>query len=189
MSNPQNKNPNLVYFLETGYDEQKWAFLYHKHQQMYIRKRLNFLKELWQSKKFSTTLKKFSIDWQIAQNWLADFKKGDLNEVCKLITRQVKQRLSLSQKEELKEILLTKTPKDYDIDRHIWTAQSIIKMIKTEFDVELKDSRIYEILAELRLSHQKAHRDYANSDPEKQLEFQETLKKNWKKMKPTQTQK
>ncbi len=62
-------------------------------------------------------------------------------------------------------------------------------MVKVEFDVELKDSRIYEILAELRLSHQKAHRDYANSDPEKQLEFQENFKKNWKKMKPTQTQK
>jgi len=181
MSNPQNKNPNLTYFLETGYDEKKWAALYHKYQQAYIRKRLNFLKELWQSKQFLRTLKKLSIDWQVAQNWLADFKKGDLKEVCKLIKRQVPQKLSISQKEIIKEIISTKTPKDYDIDRYIWTAQSIITMIKVEFDVDLHDSRIYEILAELRLSHQKAHRDYANADVGKQLEFQETFKKNRRK--------
>lgn len=178
MSNPKNKNPNLVFFLETGYDEKKWAYLYHKYQQIYIRKRLNFLKELWESKRFLETLKKLRVDWRIAQNWLADFKKGDLNEVCRLIKRQVKQKLSPEQKEKVKEIILTRTPKEYDIDRHIWTGQSLIKMIKSEFEVELKDSRIYEILAEIGISHQKAHRDYENSDPEKQLEFQKTFKKN-----------
>ena len=74
-------------------------------------------------------------------------------------TSHSKQKLSISQKEKIKEFLLTKTPKDYDIDRHIWTAQSIIKMVKVEFDIDLKDSRIYEILNELNFSHQKAHRD------------------------------
>jgi transposase len=42
----------------------------------------------------------------------------------------------------------------------------------------LKDSRIYDILADLGLSHQKAHRDYENGDPEVQKEFVATIKKN-----------
>lgn len=46
--------------------------------------------------------------------------------------------------------------------------------------VELKESRIYEILDELNLSHQKAHRDYANADKEQQNIFVSNLKKNWK---------
>lgn len=46
--------------------------------------------------------------------------------------------------------------------------------------VELKDSRIYEILDELNLSHQKAHRDYANADEEQQNIFVLNLKKNLK---------
>ena len=43
--------------------------------------------------------------------------------------------------------------------------------------VKLKTSRIYEILEELNLSYQKAHRDYANADKDKQKNFVETLKK------------
>ncbi|WP_226592525.1 winged helix-turn-helix domain-containing protein [Microseira wollei] len=37
---------------------------------------------------------------------------------------------------------------------------------------------MYEILDSLKLSHQKAHRDYANADKERQQEFMATLKKN-----------
>ena len=43
--------------------------------------------------------------------------------------------------------------------------------------VQLKDSRIYELLEELGLSYQRAHRDYANADPQAQKEWVETVKK------------
>jgi transposase len=43
--------------------------------------------------------------------------------------------------------------------------------------VILKNSRIYEILEALNFSHQKAHRDYINADPERQKQFVLTLKK------------
>ncbi len=56
-------------------------------------------------------------------------------------------------------------------------------MIKQKFGVELKDSRIYEILSELNLSDQKAHRDYDNADSQKQKEFQIELKRKLKKSK------
>jgi transposase len=43
--------------------------------------------------------------------------------------------------------------------------------------VPLKDSRIYELLDELGLSYQRAHRDYANADPQAQTEWVEAVKK------------
>jgi transposase len=96
----------------------------------------------------------------------------------KLPTTSDKQKLSQEQKQQLRSIIIEKTPTDYGFDRYIWTGEIICKLIQQEFDVELKDSRIYEILNELGLSHQKAHRDYDNADKDKQKEFQKTLKKN-----------
>lgn len=74
-------------------------------------------------------------------------------------------------------MLLSQKPTDYGIDRYIWTGEIIITVLKQRWGVELKDSRIYEILDSLNLSHQKAHRDYANADQELQLQFVETIKK------------
>lgn len=51
-------------------------------------------------------------------------------------------------------------------------------VIKPRCKVELKTSRIYEILADINISPQKAHQDYAKASPEKPKEFVEVLKKN-----------
>lgn len=61
-------------------------------------------------------------------------------------------------------MLLESRPTDYGIGRNIWTGKIISKVIEQRWGVSLKDSRIYEILDSLKLSHQKAHRDYANAD-------------------------
>ena len=47
----------------------------------------------------------------------------------------------------------------------------IIQVIKQNWNVQLKDSRIYEIISELNLSYQKGHRDYANADKVKQKQY------------------
>jgi hypothetical protein len=46
------------------------------------------------------------------------------------------------------------------------------------FEVQLKDSRIYELLEELGLSYQRAHRDYATADRAAQKDWVEAVKKN-----------
>jgi len=43
--------------------------------------------------------------------------------------------------------------------------------------VQLKDSRIYEILHCLGLSHQRGHRDYANADATAQQQWTQKIKK------------
>jgi hypothetical protein len=51
-------------------------------------------------------------------------------------------------------------------------------VIRQRWGVDLKTSRIYEILDNLNRSHQKAHRDYDNADPGEQKKFVKILKKN-----------
>ena len=53
----------------------------------------------------------------------------------------------------------------------------MIQIIEQKWHVQLKDSRIYEIIGELNLSYQKSHRDYANANKVKQKQFVEQLKK------------
>jgi transposase len=77
-------------------------------------------------------------------------------------------------------MLLEQKPTDYGIDRYIWTGKIISQVIDSRWGVTLKDTRIYEILEQLNLSHQKGHRDYANADQRLQQQFVESLKKNYK---------
>jgi transposase len=112
--------------------------------------------------------------------WIDKFIQGGLLELTQKITHQVPCRLNESQQMELKRMLLESSPIDYGIDRAIWTGKIISSVIEERWGVSLKDSRIYEILDSLKLSYQKAHRDYANADKERQKEFIATLKKTVK---------
>ena len=53
----------------------------------------------------------------------------------------------------------------------------ISNVIELRWGLRLKTTRIYEILNELNLSYQKAHRDYANASQEQQKTFILSLKK------------
>ena len=85
--------------------------------------------------------------------------------------------MSWTQKQQFKQMLLQQTPQDYGIDRNLWIAKIMIQVLEQQWSIKLKDSRIYEIIQELNLSYQKAHRDYSNADKAKQKQFVEQLKK------------
>ena len=53
----------------------------------------------------------------------------------------------------------------------------ISNVIELRWGVKLKTTRIYEILNELNLSAQKAHRNYANASQEQQKTFMLSLNK------------
>jgi len=75
---------------------------------------------------------------------------------------------------------LEQKPTDYGIDRNIWTGAILCEVIKKQWEIELKSSRMYEIVEELGLSYQRGHRDYANADEQMQKGFVEQVKKNWR---------
>ena len=109
---------------------------------------------------------------------MSKYLETGLEGLVEPIEHQVKERLNLEQQQEIKEMVLNDRPTKYGIDREIWTGKIIVEVIKQRWGVDLKTSRIYEILDNLNLSHQKAHRDYDNADPEKQKKFVKVLKKN-----------
>ena len=65
------------------------------------------------------------------------------------IKHQVRERLNPLQQQETKEIVLNDRPTKYGIDRKIWTRKIIAFVIKQRWEVDLKTSRIYEILDNL----------------------------------------
>lgn len=172
---------NRTFQLEiTSLDLDLWQKLYYKHQQEYIRKRLLAIKYLYSGQSRAEVAKILNCTYKTLSTWIDKFLDGGLNELVKPIKHQVTEKLSQQQKQDLKTIILTSTPIDYGIDRNLWTGKIIAEILRSEMGVELKGSRIYEILDELNLSHQKAHRDYANADEEKQNIFVSNLKKNLK---------
>jgi transposase len=112
--------------------------------------------------------------------WLDMYEEKGLSGLTKLVEWDRLQSLSKEQKAEIKVMLLKQKPTAYGIDRQIWTGKIIKEVIHQRWQVELKDSRIYDILKEMGLSHQKAHRDYENADSEQQQQFIATIKKNCK---------
>ena len=155
---------NRTFRLETHQlDVDLWQQLYYKHQQEYIRKRLLAIRYLYEGKSRIEVSELLDCHYKTITSWIDKFLEGGLNSLVKPITHQKESRLNLEQKQELKKMLLSEKPIDYGIDRNIWTGKIISKIIELRWGVKLKTARIYEILNELNLSYQKAHRDYANA--------------------------
>jgi transposase len=160
-----------------GLDEKEWRKFYYKYQQQYIRKRLEVIKYLFEGKSRKEVMEQVGCARESVATWIDLYLEGGLKALTAVVKSQRRERLSLSQKAELKAMILQQKPTDYGIDRQIWTGKIISEVLYQRWEVSLKDSRIYDILADLGLSHQKAHRDYENGDPEVQKEFVATIKK------------
>lgn len=160
-------------------DIESWQRLFYKNQQAYIRQRLLAIKYLSEGKKRKEVAQLLGCTDLTLANWIQKYINGGLDSLVEPIKHNVASRLNNEQRQELRRIILNERPTKYGIDREIWTGDIMSAVIKQLWDVDLKTSRIYEILEELRLSHQKTHRDYANASPEAQKEFVEILKKKW----------
>ncbi|MBR8838790.1 MAG: IS630 family transposase [Stigonema ocellatum SAG 48.90 = DSM 106950] len=169
---------NRTFQLETRQlDLDLWQKLYYKYQKDYVRKRLLAIKYLCEGKNRTEVSEIIGCSYKTLSTWIEKFFSGGLDELVKGITHQVPSRLSWEQRLELKRMLLEERPTDYGIDRNIWTGKIISSVIESRWGIQLKTTRIYEILDELKLSYQKAHRDYDNADEEQQKIFVSTLKK------------
>ena len=163
---------------KSSLDKKQWQRLYYKNQQTYIRQRLSAIRYLSEGKSRAEVAQILGCkDLSIAR-WMSKYLETGLEGLVEPIKHQVKERLNIEQQQEIKKMVLNDKPTKYGIDREIWTGKIIVEVIKQRWGVDLKTSRIYEILNNLNLSHQKAHRDYDNADPEKQKKFVKVLKKN-----------
>lgn len=159
---------------------EQWQKLYYQNQQSYIRARLLAIKFLAEGKTRKEVSQLLNCTYKTLTSWIDQYLEGGLEKLTESIKHRVSQRMSWSQKQQFKQMLLQQTPQDYGIDRNLWTAKIMIQVIEKNWNIQLKDSRIYEIIGELNLSYQKSHRDYANADKVKQKQFVELLKKTAK---------
>ena len=159
---------------------EKWQQQYYQNQQSYLRARLLAIKFLAEGKTRGEVSELVHCTYKTLTSWIDKYLEGGLEKLTEPIKHRAPQRLTPTQKQELKQMLLEQTPQDYSIDRNLWTAKIMIQVIDQKWNVQLKNSRIYEIIGELNLSYQKGHRDYANADKGQQKQFVEVLKKTGK---------
>ena len=160
-----------------SFDAEEWGKLFCKYQQEYIRKRLKAIKYLHEGKTRQEVMTKIDCARKSLIIWIDMYCEGGLKALATPMRSNRKQQLGKEEKEELKKMILEKKPTDYGIDRQIWTGKSIIEVVNQRWNIQLKDSRIYDILKEMGISHQKAHRDYENADQQSQQDFVSTIKK------------
>jgi transposase len=160
------------------FESEEWQKLYYRHQQQYLRQRLEAIKLLSQGQTRTQVCERVGCSYDTLSSWIDKYLEGGLNHLVSPIQHQKPSRLSTEQQQQLKVMILSERPSDYGIERQMWTGAILSEVIAQRFQVQLKDSRIYEILDELGLSYQRAHRDYANADPIAQKDWSETVKKN-----------
>lgn len=159
------------------FDVDEWQKLYYRNQQQYIRQRLSAIKLLQEGQSRSQVSEQVGCRYDTLTGWIDKYLDGGLSGLVSPIEHQKPSRLSPEQQQQLKAMVLRQRPSDYGYDRNLWTGAILSEVIAQRFEVQLKDSRIYELLSELGLSYQRAHRDYANADPEAQKEWVEAVKK------------
>ncbi|MEG4574613.1 IS630 family transposase [Microcoleus sp. N3A4] len=165
-------------FLEIGLDLEEWQRLYYKNQQDYIRKRLIAIKYLYTGYSRLQVCQFIDCSYNTLASWIDKFIEGGLERLVEPIKhKNAPQHLSQENKQELRKIILEQSPKEHGIDRNFWTGEIIAQIIQHKWNISLKDSRIYEILKELKVTYQKAHRDYANANKAEQGEFVGAKKK------------
>jgi len=84
-------------------------------------------------------------------NWLDKYLNGGLSELKSDSASKAESSFRRA-KQQLKAMVMTQRPIDYGIERQMWTGAILSEVIAQRFEVQLKDSRIYELLDRVILS-------------------------------------
>lgn len=168
-------------------DRSEWQRLYYKHQQFYLRRRLNAIKLLWDGGSLTDVCLELNCNIKSLRLWVDWYLKGGFKELLKpkISGKTGKGQLSEDQLRILKFIILEKTPLDYGKEVYRWTLDLLGGLIFEKWAVRMQKSQIQEILTKkLNLSYQKFHRDYSNADKSKQKAFSKDLENRLEHQKP-----
>ncbi len=161
-------------FIEKGFDRTSYERYYHQHQNEYIRIRLRSVNLYSRSYSFSSVATALNIDERSVRKYVNTYLRGGYEGLVKRTTRNQPKFLTEQQEQAFKQVLLHTHPTDHDYNANIWTGQLMIDYIEKTYGVTYK-SGIYDLLERLNLSHQRAHSDYSNADPEAQSLFLKDL--------------
>lgn len=88
-------------------------------------------------------------------NWVNKLNKGGVEALIDKEKPGRNSKLSDVQKSEIKELVLNKSPEDYNYNSSTWTGLLLVDWIKNNYEIEYKKAQIYNILKGLNLTFQK----------------------------------
>lgn len=154
-------------------------------QKAYLRRRMRAIQLLWEGKSRTYVLEVCDVTYKTLVSWIKVLVAEGVEAGLRRLGRekQVKQpsKLSPAQQEALLAVLTNEAPSAYGYEQNIFTAQMLVEIVKSKWNIDLSDQTIYNLLRKHRFSYQRAHRDYGTPDPAQQQAFQATLKKNGKR--------
>ena len=162
-------------FITKGFDEKEYKKYWLKNKAHYIRKKLTVLHLYSQGLGVEELVKKTSHNPKTINNYLNLYLEGGFELLCKKQEQPKKGRLTGQQLLEFKWVLLNHKPVDFGLAGVIWTGNIMIVFLYLFYGVTY-DSGIYSLLSRLGLSYQKAHQDYAESDPVQAKAHLDTLR-------------
>jgi len=112
-------------------------------------------------------------------NWVNKLNAGGIEALVDKDKPGRSSRLSEAQRNEIKSVVLTKTPEDYGFNSATWTGLLLIEWIKKEYKIEFKKAQIYNILKSLNLTFQRGKGFYpeAKEREEKVVELKKTSRR------------
>jgi transposase len=88
-------------------------------------------------------------------NWVNKLNAGGVEALIDKEKPGRNSKLSDLQKSEIKNLVLTKSPEEYNYNSSTWTGLLLIDWIKKNYEIEYKKAQIYNILKGLNLTFQK----------------------------------
>ena len=164
-----------VLFERRGFDKIEWSQYYKRHQLEYIRVRLKIIKLFSEGMNRSEIALRLNISQEKVRKYIKRYVEGGLEDVVKRDKRCRPTFLDAEQTAAFRETILHSHPQSVGLSGNIWTGELMKTYIERTFGVKYK-SGIFDLLARLGITHQRAHSDYTNADPKAQSEFIESLK-------------
>lgn len=112
-----------------AWDGDEWQKLYYRHQQQYVRHRLEAIKLLHQGNNRAQVGEQVGCSYDTLTSWMDKYLNGGLSELVRPIRHQKPSRLSVEQQQQLKAMVLTQRPTDYGIERQMWTGAILCEVI------------------------------------------------------------
>jgi transposase len=96
-------------------------------------------------------------------NWVNKLNKGGLEALVDKEKPGRNSRLSIEQKDVLKDTILNKNPDNFGYNSSTWTGALVLDWIEKTYQINFKKAQIYNILKSLGLSFQKSKGVYPES--------------------------
>ena len=165
---------NRKKFEARKYEASVYPRYFHNNQKEYIRIRLRCVNAYAAGMEYKEISKKYNISEQTCRTYINMYIKGGFEELCEPMKRKQPTLLTEEQEQSFKTVLLNKRPEEVGLQGNIWTGELMRQYLERTYDVRYK-SGIYDLLERLGLTHQRAHSDYGNADPEEQRVYLEKL--------------